>query len=477
MHKITYKLPEELKREFNQSINQKNKSFIRIALFGGLFLYSVFALLDQALVPELVDVFWFIRFGIILPVTIITILLTYSETAYRFIQPILSVVVVISGLGIIAMILLAPSPVNYNYYAGLILVIIFSYTFLRVRFIWATIAGWCIVAGYEIGAVYIIHTPTEVLINNNFFFISANLLGMVSNLSYETNLKKEFHTAYRLMLSNNQIAENNIELEKSVKERTKELNELNRKLVDEIREKEEAKRASENSNQITSKFLAKMSHELRNPIQKIINITSRIKGEIESNHNEELKTSFAEINSVSGKVAHTVDHILKVSELNLGTYQLNIRSIDIINLLQNLYLEYYKTAASKQLGLFFFFDKDTSIIENDYYAVNQIFVRLIESCIELSSKGKIEITLEHKEDSKITVRIENSAKGISEDYLDFWFDRYSKEEKEYSKKYEGGLSLAIAKKYCDLTNIGMSSSSDKERGTIFQLVITGNHSS
>lgn len=469
MNEIVYKLPKELKDEFNQSINQKNKTFIRIALLGGLFLYSVFAFLDKALVPELVEKFWFIRFGIIAPATVIALMLTYAESAYKYIQPILSLVVIIGGLGIIAMILLAPTPVNYNYYAGLILVFIYSYTFLRVRFMWATIAGWCIVAGYEIGAIYITDTPTEILINNNFFFISANILGMVSNLSYEANLKKEFHTAYRLRISNQQIAENNIQLEKNVRERTEELRELNKKLLDEIKEKEKAKNISDNTSQLTSELLAKMSHELRSPIHQIINITSRIKSDKEADLDEGLRESFSEINSASGKIARTVDYILKVSELNLGSYELNIRSIDIINLLQNLYLEYYKTAASKQLELFFYFDKDTSIIKNDYYVVNQVFSKLIDSSIELTSNGRIEINLSHSNNGGITVNIENTGEGISEEYLKYWFDQLSGAGREYSQNYEGGLSLALVKKYCEIANINVSVKRERDAGTIFTL--------
>ena len=78
-------------------------------------------------------------------------------------------VVLLAGLGIIIMMKIAPYPVNYSYYAGLILVFIFGYTFFKLRFIWASAVGWLIVAAYEMSAFWSGQTPIPVLIKNNFF--------------------------------------------------------------------------------------------------------------------------------------------------------------------------------------------------------------------------------------------------------------------------------------------------------------------
>ena len=73
------------------------------------------------------------------------------------------------------MIVIAPAPINYYYYAGLMLVFMWGYTFVRILFLWASLAGWVQVILYEIVAIWISPTPYDILINNNFFFISANI--------------------------------------------------------------------------------------------------------------------------------------------------------------------------------------------------------------------------------------------------------------------------------------------------------------
>lgn len=44
---------------------------------------------------------------------------------------------------------IAPPPISYSYYAGLILIFIFGYTFVRVRFLWACLGSWMVVFLYK----------------------------------------------------------------------------------------------------------------------------------------------------------------------------------------------------------------------------------------------------------------------------------------------------------------------------------------
>ena len=148
---------------------------LRFALLMGIFFYAVFGILDALLLPQKKQTLWLFRYVIVCPSLAAVFLFSFSSNFKKFMQPSISLLMIISGMGIITMIVISPPPVNYAYYAGLILVFIFGYTFVRARFIWATTAGWIIVALYEISAAWISKTPAEVLVNNNFFFISANI--------------------------------------------------------------------------------------------------------------------------------------------------------------------------------------------------------------------------------------------------------------------------------------------------------------
>jgi PAS domain S-box-containing protein len=156
--------------------------------------------------------------------------------------------ILVAGLGIIAMILIAPRHANDSYYAGLMLVLIFGYTFFKVRFIWASFAGWLVVIVYEIAAIYISPTPIHALVQNNFFFLSSNILGMFACYSIEFYSRRDFMQARLLSVERSKVKKANRDLEERVEVRTHRLVHANAELHNQIfahQRTEDALRVSE----------------------------------------------------------------------------------------------------------------------------------------------------------------------------------------------------------------------------------------
>ena len=109
----------------------------RIAILIAVFFYGFFGLLDAYLVPDKKLVFWFIRFAVVCPFALAVFLFTYSKKYKKFNNIALFSMFVIAGFGIDVMILLAEPPASYSYYTGIILVLIYLFTFIRLQFVWA----------------------------------------------------------------------------------------------------------------------------------------------------------------------------------------------------------------------------------------------------------------------------------------------------------------------------------------------------
>jgi len=188
----------ELEKRFREDYFLRSITIIRIALVLGIILYSVFGVLDGVLAPKSAEKIWIIRFAIVDPVLLAVIGLTFTRLFRRFMQPILSVTAVISGLGIVAMIAVSVEPeMSLHYYAGLILVTMWAYTFVRLLFVPAVISCFTVVLGYELTAILIkdytaSREALTVFINNNFFFLSANVIGMFACYLLERYTRKEF---------------------------------------------------------------------------------------------------------------------------------------------------------------------------------------------------------------------------------------------------------------------------------------------
>jgi PAS domain S-box-containing protein len=161
-------------------------------------------------------------------------LFSFSRHFMKYMQLCTSGVIMIAGLGIIQMILIAPYPGNNTYYAGLILVFIYGYTFFKLRFIWATLTGWIIVLAYEISAILLVETPFPIFLNNNFFFLAGNVIGMFACYSIELYSRKDFLKTRIIEAEKKSVSACNRELEKRVEERTTQLVNTNKELRQEV---------------------------------------------------------------------------------------------------------------------------------------------------------------------------------------------------------------------------------------------------
>jgi PAS domain S-box-containing protein len=211
----------------------------RAALVIGALFYAVFGILDAMLMPEFERVTWFIRYAVVVPAIAALLLFSFSRAFERFASAALASISVVAGGGIIAMIVIAPPPVNYSYYAGVLLVLIWNYTFARIPFPWATAAGWLLVLFYEVAAIWISPTPFIVLLNNNFFFISANIMGMIACYSLEYYIRRDYFLTRQVEADREKIAATNRELaSQSLEYQT-----INLALTKEITERRKAEKA------------------------------------------------------------------------------------------------------------------------------------------------------------------------------------------------------------------------------------------
>lgn len=169
----------ELERKFLEHLHQWALFRFRGALVLAIILYSIFAVLDSVSVGQLWPRIWIIRFAIVNPVLLLILLLSFKKKFFiRYYQEIASLGVLVGGGGILAMLAIIPDPALYLYSQGLMLVLIYNYAFLGLRFVTASLNYLLIIIGFEIISLRLNPLPSHVLINNNFFLIFANLIGM-----------------------------------------------------------------------------------------------------------------------------------------------------------------------------------------------------------------------------------------------------------------------------------------------------------
>jgi signal transduction histidine kinase/CheY-like chemotaxis protein len=220
-NKITLAFPEKEERFFRKEYFFDSIFQFRISFVLVIILYGAFGYLDLRMIPEYANTFLVIRYLFVIPILTIVFLLSFTKLFRRVWQVLLLISFISGGFGISIMTMLVPE--NYAYYAGMMLIFSAGYFFIKLRFFLASIAGWATLLIYNIGAIYYVQTPIILLINNNFFFISANLIGMFAAYNIEYYARRNFFLNYELDKEKLRIEEININLEKTIEERTNEL--------------------------------------------------------------------------------------------------------------------------------------------------------------------------------------------------------------------------------------------------------------
>jgi len=258
---ITLSFSPDLEKEFLQDYFKNSLKHVRMAMILAILFYALFGILDAFIVPEVKHKIWIIRYAVFAPFALLIFFFSFSKHFQKCWQLCIASIILIAGTGIIQMVIIAPHPGGDLYYTGLILVLIYGYTFFKLRFIWATAVGWIIVFAYELAAGLLIDTPILFFLNSNFFFLSGNFIGMFACYSIELYVRKDFIKTRLLRAEKRKVRATNRELEKRVRERTEQLVAINYDLKNEMEEKKIAEKAALES-ELKFKCLSENSPEI-----------------------------------------------------------------------------------------------------------------------------------------------------------------------------------------------------------------------
>ena len=288
---------------YDRSINQ-----MRIAIVLATVITGSFGFLDMWIMPTVTGKIWFVRYVIMCPFFLAVLLLSFTRYARRFIQLGVALGMFVCGLGINAMLVIAPAPGNYLYLDGLLLVPMFPPT-MRVRFIYSTISSWAIFAAYEIAAIRLTNTSLPYLINNNAFLIASIAVGMVTTYMIELFERRNF------------IQQLQLEKEHDRSERLL-LNILPASIAHRLKQKHET--IADGFAEVTVLFadiagFTKLaaSRSPREVVEMLNNIFSEFDHLAEKHGVEKIKTIGDAYMAVAGLPVHSPDHVISIVELAL----------------------------------------------------------------------------------------------------------------------------------------------------------------
>ncbi len=207
-----------LEKAFLKDYFKKSLLYVRKALFFAFLFYGVFAVVSLYRISELKDNPSLILYAVYFPYVLAILLFSFYGYFKKYMQISILSVALLAGFGIVAIIPFSASQ-SFLYNTALIFVFIYVYIFFKLRFIWASAAGWMILTAYWITAVWLNHIPSTILINNSIIFITINIIGMYICYRIELYLRKDFMQAHILEAAKKIVNTAKQDIDKVKKER------------------------------------------------------------------------------------------------------------------------------------------------------------------------------------------------------------------------------------------------------------------
>jgi PAS domain S-box-containing protein len=237
-----------------------------------------------------------------------------------------------------------------------------------------------------------------------------------------------------------------------------------------------AKEQAEQSSRAKGTFLARMSHEMRTPLNAIIGMTTiaRSSGEL-----EKMEYCLAKIDEASVHLLGVINDILDMSKIEAGKFELHSACFNMGEMIRRTAnVMAFRIDEKKQN---FVLDLDGTLPEyivSDEQRLAQVLTNLLANAVKFTpSEGTITLSIKKagEEDNSCTIRMEVSDTGIGipPEQRKKLFTLFEQGDGSIARKYGGtGLGLAIVKSIIELMGGEIDVESEAGKGSAFFFTIT-----
>ena len=213
--------------------------------------------------------------------------------------------------------------------------------------------------------------------------------------------------------------------------------------------KKQNKKIKENE-KLQNEFVANISHDLRTPLNSIIGFSELLSNKIFGELNEK-QYEYVEDIRISGlKLLTMINEILDISKIESHTVKLNITTIDITTLIDEVCNILNPLFEKKNIKIIKNIEQEI-IFNGDYIKLQQVLFNIFGNAIKFSPENsEIKITAEQNH-KIITLKIKDNGIGIDKKFHKKIFNKFYQIQNTLSKTDAStGLGLTITKEFIKL---------------------------
>ncbi|WP_414551633.1 ATP-binding protein [Anabaena sp. CCY 0017] len=215
-------------------------------------------------------------------------------------------------------------------------------------------------------------------------------------------------------------------------------------------ELEIAWKESKSANQIKSQFLATTSHELRNPLNVIINCVRVVHEGLCDSREEEIEF-LKRADETAIHLLGIINELLDISKIEAGKLSVVTAPIDLRQVLLEVINLQSINVQKKGLQLKTSLGTGLIAVEADAAKLKQVLINIIGNATKFTDQGSITIITEIHQESQVIVRITDTGLGIEPAQQHKLFRPFVMLDGGSTRKVEGtGLGLAISRNLIEL---------------------------
>ena len=233
-----------------------------------------------------------------------------------------------------------------------------------------------------------------------------------------------------------------------------------------------ARTDAERANRLKDEFLASLSHELRTPLNSIVG-WSAVARQMLKDAPPAIAQALEAIERNARVQAQLISDLLDVSRITAGKVALDRQWIDPAKAIEAALESMYAVATARRIDINADIETPIDFVFWDPARFQQVVWNLVDNAVKFSvDGGTVYITL-RQSDTVTTLRVRDTGRGISAEFLPHVFDRFRQEHAGTKRGHSGlGLGLAIVKQLVESHGGAIAVTSPGEgHGTTFTVTL------
>jgi signal transduction histidine kinase/ActR/RegA family two-component response regulator len=231
----------------------------------------------------------------------------------------------------------------------------------------------------------------------------------------------------------------------------------------------EAAKEAERANQAKSEFLAKLGHELRNPLNAVIGYSEIMLEDATIAKREQQSVDLKKIHNAGNHLLKLITDLLDLSKLEAGKMDLFVETVDVRAMIESVAAEYRDQAAVAGNALTVDIDPGVQSMEGDLTKLRRALADLVSNAVRFTTNGTVAITA-NSDNEWLTIAVRDTGIGIEPHRISTLFENFEESEDATTSKYgETGLGLPLSQRLCRLMHGDIAVESRLGAGSCFTI--------